>query len=291
MKKILKNPVFMFVLGSIVFGTIGVVATSTITANQITYGNSTVESAINDLYTKAKPDYTGTVIYTPSDTTQTIPTKDKILRSNIIINQIPSTYKELSTLTNELTASDLLSGKQAYKADGTVVNGSISTFTPSASYTPTTTVQTLSTNDKYMNGNITIGAIPSNYKELSTATTVTANKLLSGETAYDNNGNLITGNINTDCVSGTYNHEVNTQWNIYLGFSPSRYMLTFDTGTGLNSAIYDVISNKIYIVRYYNDSTIEWNWLSIHNNAITSNFATTAGTYVRAFSISYMACK
>jgi hypothetical protein len=49
MKKILKSRLFIFMLGAVIFGTIGVVAT-TISADQIEYGNGTVASAIDDLY-------------------------------------------------------------------------------------------------------------------------------------------------------------------------------------------------------------------------------------------------
>ena len=42
------------------------------------------------------------------------------------------------------------------------------------------------------------------FKNLTTTTTATSNDLLSGKTAYDNLGNLITGNISTDCVSGSF---------------------------------------------------------------------------------------
>ena len=49
MKKVLKNPIFMFILGSIIFGGIGVFA-SEIFAADIKYKNTNVKSAIDDLY-------------------------------------------------------------------------------------------------------------------------------------------------------------------------------------------------------------------------------------------------
>ena len=118
-----KGYIISFILGAIIFGTIGVMAANTIEATNVTYKNTTVESAIDDLYTKA------------------------------------TTYKKLDTLTNELTSSDLLSGKQGYKADGTVVNGNISTYNGNTNITPTSETQTLSTSGKYMNSDITINPV------------------------------------------------------------------------------------------------------------------------------------
>ncbi len=68
--------------------------------------------------------------------------------------------------------------------------------------TPSTTQQTLSTTNKLLKSDITINAIPSTFKELTQNTTVAANKLLSGVTAYDNNGNLITGSLSVSSSDG-----------------------------------------------------------------------------------------
>ena len=138
MKRIFKNPIFMFILGLVLATTISVVAT-TISSHDITYKNTTVENAIDNLYTRA------------------------------------TTYKKLDTLTNELTSGDLLSGKQAYKSNGTVVNGNISTYGGSTTVTPTLETQTLSTAGKYLTSNITIdplttGNIQAYYTSINSAT-------------------------------------------------------------------------------------------------------------------------
>ena len=55
MKNIIKSRVFTFILGAIIFGSIGVYAATQYNASQITYnknGKATVEAALNDLYTK-----------------------------------------------------------------------------------------------------------------------------------------------------------------------------------------------------------------------------------------------
>ena len=47
---IVKKPIFMFILGIIIAGSIGVIATS-LSANNISYGNGTVKDALDELYT------------------------------------------------------------------------------------------------------------------------------------------------------------------------------------------------------------------------------------------------
>lgn len=51
MKKIFKNPIFTFIIGVIITGSISVFAT--IAASNITYKNTNVEEALDDLYEKA----------------------------------------------------------------------------------------------------------------------------------------------------------------------------------------------------------------------------------------------
>ena len=51
MKRIIKNPIFTFIVGAIIFGTIGVYAVS-VASKDVTYNNTNVESAINDLYSR-----------------------------------------------------------------------------------------------------------------------------------------------------------------------------------------------------------------------------------------------
>ncbi len=118
-----KGYVISFVLGALIFSSITAVIATGIAASGITYKeNSTVEEAIDDLYTKVKPDYTGTTTFTPSSETQTVSTQNKILRDNITINPIPTNYKDLSAETIT-AADDILLGKKAYLTDGTLVTG------------------------------------------------------------------------------------------------------------------------------------------------------------------------
>lgn len=88
MKKNIKVGVISFILGAIIFGGIGVFATLNLTAASVTYDNTTVELALDDLYTKA------------------------------------TTYKNLSTATTA-GANDILSGKTAYDNNGNLVEGQL----------------------------------------------------------------------------------------------------------------------------------------------------------------------
>ena len=177
MKKIFDNKLFIFFIGVILSS--GITYAATLLADNVSYDNTdsgmnanNVQDAIDELYTKAN-------------------------------QTIPDTYKDLSTPVTA-NSSDLLYGKTAYKQDGTIVTGTINTYNGTTNVTPTTSSQTIETGSKYVGSNITVGAIPSLYKNLSTTTTALASDLLSGKTAYNSSGELITGNISNNCVSGSF---------------------------------------------------------------------------------------
>ena len=122
MKKVLKNPIFTFIIGAIIFSGITLVIATTVSSHDVTYKNTTVEDAIDDLYSKAKPEYIGNITVTPTTSEQVLSTNNKILKSNITINPIPSTFKELSGEAN-FTADDLVAGKKAYNNNGELIIG------------------------------------------------------------------------------------------------------------------------------------------------------------------------
>ena len=93
MKMFLKSRIFAFVLGSVIFGSIGVYAASQILASDISYRDGTVENALNDLYSKAdNQTMEGTVCMLVSGTKNTVGSKyvcnpgDGILRNFYILS-------------------------------------------------------------------------------------------------------------------------------------------------------------------------------------------------------------
>ena len=65
MKRILKNPIFMFAIGALIFGSVGVFAAATLGSENVNYDNiknhsskTTVQDAIDDLYDKTSSMYT-----------------------------------------------------------------------------------------------------------------------------------------------------------------------------------------------------------------------------------------
>lgn len=136
--KITKSNLFFFLLGAIIFTGVGAFAAIKIDADKVNYSEGvTVKDKIDDLYTKVKPNYTGSTTITPSTSTQTLSTNGKILNNNITINPIPATYKNLSQSTT-VEANKLLSGYTAYNQDGMKITGTLSTNCISTSFTCST---------------------------------------------------------------------------------------------------------------------------------------------------------
>ena len=68
----------------------------------------------------------------------------------------------------------------------------------------------------------------SNYKKLNTITTAVATDILTGKTAYDNNGNLITGNNENNCISGSFTCDskcTGSTGKKVLNFRPTKFIM------------------------------------------------------------------
>ena len=231
MKKIFKNSLFTFILGGILFS--GVTYAATVLANSISYDNTNsglsannVQGAIDELYNKAN-----------------------------------TSYDEYSGTTT---------------------------------YTPSTSTQTISTNNKLMKSDITINPIPSSYKNLSSNTTVNANNLANGVTAYNNNGQLITGTLNYNCVEKNYVLTQSNLSNMLFDFVPSRLFLYFE-GFNYPMGFY----NGTVVTQYEtnNDSTYGYSNFPISDVFTFTNNKTYFDTTKSWWSVYYntnihmMACK
>ena len=218
MKKFIKNNLLGFILGAIIFSGIGAYAEYIITADKVEYSKDiSVKDKVDDLYTKVKPSYTGATSITPSTTTQTLQTNNKLLNSNITINPIPSTYKSLTTTTTA-TASDLLAGKTAYDNNGNLITGNISTNCVSGTFT------------------------------CSTCTT--------------SNGQLIASIINPTQITIFNNSYKNLQYIFYYNKNISSNVLfsTSDSNSYLHvsstfEAKFKVLNNKLYIYNFAAEGT------------------------------------
>lgn len=99
----------------------------------------------------------------------------------------------INTSTGVVTASV---GTAGYIATGTSTQKTLSLTTKAAAtITPTTSSQTAVAKNVYTLGAITVGAIPSNYVDVSGATNVTAANMLSGTKAHNSSGTLISGSM------------------------------------------------------------------------------------------------
>ena len=96
-------------------------------------------------------------------------------------------------------------------------------------------------------------------KNLTQTTTVASNNLVNGITAYDNNGNLITGNLNTNCESGSLVWDQNKVDNGYtlLNYKPT-ILVIYNTNTNNADNIYYYNSNVSSDFQFRGDSTPAW---------------------------------
>lgn len=124
MKRLFKNPIFVFLLGIIVAESINVIA-DTLSASEIDYRDTKVDQALDTLYQRSNyTEYDGSVVVTPSEVQQTLETNDKLLKSNITIQAIPTSYlEEAASLQAQLD--------------------SLSVVTKTLTFTTSTTAQTI----------------------------------------------------------------------------------------------------------------------------------------------------
>lgn len=186
--KNIKSYLLMFILGGICFSGIGAFAEYIVTADKIEYAtNVSVKDKVDDLYTKVKPIYTGSVEVTPSASTQTLQTNNKILNSNITINPIPSSYKNISD-TTITSASDIAKGKYAYNSSGTRLLG---TATIVNIFTMKLRTESYSSTDAGItNYNIPTSSIANNYKYFKITNIQSSNVK-----SYELMGNSNSGNV------------------------------------------------------------------------------------------------
>lgn len=184
--------------------------------------------------------------------------------SDVTVAPIPDAYQDVSVVT--ATAPDVLTGKVFVKSDGATVtgtmanNGSISktlsTATSSiqipAGYhngkgtvqvvletktaTPTEAAQDITPTSGKVLSKVTVGAIPSQYKDTSSADAVAAN-ILEGKTAFGKDG-VITGTMpKIDRVAGG--------GLIYLNTTTTSYPIPQGYHTGENTVVINLQKKEV----------------------------------------------
>ena len=138
------------------------------------------------------------------------------------------------------------------------------------------------------------------YKNLNTETNFTANDLISGKTAYNSNGELITGVVN-ECVKGSFIYQSSYSTSGYkiVSFNPSYFVLSgINKSTNIRRVFYyneDLSSSNLYDIEFRN---IGANTNTVQTFALGSNFIINDGLIVKwnadswsGQSIFYIACK
>ena len=148
-------------------------------------------------------------------------------------------------------------------------------YTGSTTITPSKNTQTLNTNNKLLNSNITINPIPSNFADLSVSTITNANDIISGKKAFMADGTLLTG-TGAECIRGSFVWQDSYSTNGYKlsSFDPTYFVLS-----GLNNG--SNIRRLFYYNKNYNTSKLYSISLDTSSNSSNSVSETTIGTSFR----------
>lgn len=258
------------VLSSKVFVTsAGVVTTGTMTNNGTvskTLDTSTKSYTIPKGYhsgSGAVSIVTETKSATPTKSSQTVtPTSGKVL-SSVTVAAIPAEY--ITTTDANAAAADILDGQTAYvggvKVEGTMTNngavsktldtattsytvpkgyhdgtGKVSVSVETKSATPTKTAQTIKPTSGKVLSQVTVAAIPDAYQDVS-ATTATADKVISGLKFTAKDGTVVTGTMPSNgATGGSIDGLTVTSYTIPAGYtSGGTVSLTDDILTALQA--------------------------------------------------------
>ena len=131
------------------------------------------------------------------------------------------------------------------------------------------------------------------YKKLDTTTTATSNNILKGFTAYDSDGNLITGNLSTDCVNGSFVCDSSCSTSSgkqILSYFPTTFVLRLTSGTSQGD-LYIYNSSVDSLVQHYSSTldkvTTDLKWFKVNDKFVINGW----GTYINGTKIYYTACR
>ena len=134
---------------------------------------------------------------TPTEQAQTVtPTAGSVF-SEVVVDAIPSEYADVSSV--DATAADVRTGKTIVDASGAEVTGVMEPQKPEQvkSATPTASPQSVTPDTGYALSRVDVGAIPSEYADVSDVT-ATAGTVLTGSDFVDASGTLVHGSCDYD---------------------------------------------------------------------------------------------
>lgn len=112
---------------------------------------------------------------------------------NVASTTHPAPTISFNSTTGVITANHTQTA--GYVTAGTTSSTMSLTTKAASTIIPTTSSQTAVAANTFVTGTITIDPIPSSYHQLSNSTTATSADIVAGETAYNSNGQLITGEL------------------------------------------------------------------------------------------------
>ena len=214
----------------------------------------------------------------------------------VTISAVNVSYDNSNSHLKDVNNNDVTNVNDAIDALYTKANAQgPETYTGSYSYTPSTSVQTVYTANRFLLNNLTINAIPSNYKDVTTSTVSSADDIIKGKKAFLSNGSLVDGNRD-ECVSDSLT--INGKSTTIVNFTPSTFLLSGSQSSGSLITFYynsNINNTGVYIFRITpTTSNNEFRDFSAMNNAFTLNGSlvfTQSGDAWNNVEVQYIVCR
>ena len=272
LKRILKNRIFIFILGGLIFGAIGVLAATYFPSNQVTYDNKTsglkstdVQGALDELYNTCAGQISSNQIIKDNNLT-----KDEYENRYFFKGSNPNNYLLFngamwriisveSDGTLKIIKNEAI-GNMAWNSAGSNDwnNSSLKTYLNSTYYNNFYSAS----KEQVVSHNFSIGSVSYNNKDLASQISSENSKTWNGKVALTTVSEYIRTNSNTSqCGTlSSYNMYYSTCKNTTWMYGTTEYWWTLSARSSNNNLVYMLYSN-LYTINTMDVSISDNAWV------------------------------